>query len=153
MTKILSLLLFIGLVEGRTESYLEPIVKFYKNGNKKLKGFTKNGKREGKWYYYWDDGLMYKEMHTYKDGILDGEYREWAVNGGITFKGFVKDNTKISTEQKKLIYTNKRRYSKSTKANPWKNDVNLVRDGDIKKPIFIIFAVLVGINTINQITH
>ena len=92
-------------------------------------------------------------MYTYKDGILDGEYREWAVNGGITFKGFVKDNTKISTEQKKLIYTNKRRYSKSTKANPWKNDVNLVRDGDIKKPIFIIFAVLVGINTINQITH
>ncbi len=64
-----------------------------------------------------------------------------------------KNNLKKKIKQKKLIYTNKRRYSKSTKANPWKNDVNLVIDGDIKKPIFIIFAVLVGINTINQITH
>ena len=50
-----------GIMNGLTET-------FYENGTPNLKGYSKNGKREGKWTTYKLDGSIESE-ELFKDGV------------------------------------------------------------------------------------
>jgi antitoxin component YwqK of YwqJK toxin-antitoxin module len=52
----------------------------YPNGFMKWKGKWKNGKTEGKWTYWHDNGKKSTEV-IYKDGKQDGNWTEWHDNG------------------------------------------------------------------------
>ena len=54
-------------------------------------GTFKNGKKEGSWLGYWDNGqLMYKSV--LKNGNLDGSYIAYWDNGQLMYKGNYKNN-------------------------------------------------------------
>ncbi|MBI36122.1 MAG: hypothetical protein CL568_00885 [Alphaproteobacteria bacterium] len=50
-----------------------------------LKGSYKEGKEEGVWEFYYDNGLIYSKS-TYKDGKLHGDYEEYFSNGQLERK-------------------------------------------------------------------
>ena len=45
-------------------------------------GNYKDGKRDGKWTHWYEDGLKWSEKN-YKDGKQDGKSTEWFANGEI----------------------------------------------------------------------
>lgn len=46
-----------------------PWVAYYDNGQLDYKGDYKNGKREGRWVYYFDDGDLLFTSGVYKNGL------------------------------------------------------------------------------------
>ena len=50
-----------------------------------LKGAYKDGKEEGVWEFYYDNGQIYSKP-TYKDGKLHGYYEEYLSNGQLERK-------------------------------------------------------------------
>ena len=61
MTKHLTLLLFVGLAWGQSTDSLIVDESFYDNGNLKHQRFYKDGKADGKWTFYNEDGTVYEE--------------------------------------------------------------------------------------------
>ena len=59
----------------------------------KSQGKIRNGKKDGPWVYYHDNGrLSYKG--NYKDGNQDGPWVYYHSNGQLSYKGTYKDNKK-----------------------------------------------------------
>ena len=84
-------------------------------------GSIKNGKREGEWVGYWDDGqLLYKG--NYKNGKEEGEYVRYYSNGQLDFKGNHKNGKR---EGEWILYWNngqlysKRNYKNGKKEGAW----------------------------------
>ncbi|MDG2313138.1 MAG: hypothetical protein P8M15_03800 [Alphaproteobacteria bacterium] len=50
-----------------------------------VKGNYKDGKEEGVWEFYYDNGQIYSKP-TYKDGKLHGYYEEYLINGQLERK-------------------------------------------------------------------
>ena len=55
----------------------------------------KNGKKDGLWVYYHDNGKLWKSG-TFKDGKEDGPFVFYHENGQLWKKGTYKDGVKIS---------------------------------------------------------
>lgn len=80
-------------IEIFSEKYSNNVVsgKIYQiyNNQKVILGKIKNGKKEGIWNYWYDDGRK-KSEGTYKDGRPNGLYTEWNESGQkliqITYK-------------------------------------------------------------------
>ena len=53
---------------------------WYENGTKKEEHNFKDGKKEGKWMVWYDNGTK-KEEHNFKDGKKNGLTTEWRKNG------------------------------------------------------------------------
>jgi antitoxin component YwqK of YwqJK toxin-antitoxin module len=66
-------------------------LKRYDNGVKQYEGAVKNGKREGKWAYWYNNGSPWSECE-YKEGRKDGRTTVWYENGYKRYEGFYKDD-------------------------------------------------------------
>jgi antitoxin component YwqK of YwqJK toxin-antitoxin module len=63
---------------------------YYENGQKKVEGTYKDGKRDGLFTQWYGNGKKQKRG-TYKDGKRDGLITEWSENGQKVFEGTYKD--------------------------------------------------------------
>lgn len=64
----------------------ESIIK-YPNGNVKMLGMMKDGKREGLWKSFYENGLHWSET-TFAAGIKNGKTTTWYENGKKRYEGF-----------------------------------------------------------------
>ena len=68
-------------------------VKYFPNGNLKLKKFYLLGKLDGLYETYYEDGQA-KVLTIYKDGKLDGPYEEYTEVGNLIINANYKDNVR-----------------------------------------------------------
>ena len=59
-------------------------------------GKVKDGKKDGEWLYYIENGQLYLK-NTYKDGKKDGERLKYNENGQLKHTEIWKDNVLIET--------------------------------------------------------
>ena len=59
-------------------------------------GKVKDGKKDGEWLYYIENGQLYLK-NTYKDGKKDGERLKYNENGQLKHTEIWKDNKLIET--------------------------------------------------------
>ena len=98
---VLPLLLIVGCSEVEGQQQLIPnITERYSNGNiqsityyKKTRDGIEKVKEEG--YHY--KGQKESEIH-YKDGKKDGKWTKWWDNGQKRFEGTIKDGKQISSK-------------------------------------------------------
>ncbi len=64
----------------------ESIMK-YPNGNLKMLGKIKNGKRDGLWKSFYENGVPWSET-TFAEGIRNGKTTTWYENGKKRYEGF-----------------------------------------------------------------
>ncbi|WP_162903183.1 toxin-antitoxin system YwqK family antitoxin [Taibaiella koreensis] len=76
--------------QGQQTPQIENVVFYYPDGQVKLKGTTKDGKKEGVSYAYYESGKKRKE-NNWKNDIQIGKTTEWFENGVIDYKGQLKD--------------------------------------------------------------
>lgn len=58
-----------------------PIIKeYYDSGALKAKGRKKDGLRDGKWIFYFENGKVFREIH-FRNDVEDGEWKMWHENG------------------------------------------------------------------------
>ena len=57
-------------------------VGYYDNGQLHFKGNYKNGKREGAWICYWNNGQLYSKRN-YKNGKKEGAWVEYEKDGTL----------------------------------------------------------------------
>ena len=62
------------------ELYSGDVFKNYLGGKTEYEGSYKNGKQDGKWTYWWENGQKGAE-ETYKDGKEEGLWTQWYENG------------------------------------------------------------------------
>jgi uncharacterized protein len=67
---------------GRYNIKNGPFVGYFKNGQKHEEGVFKNGKLDSVYIFYTREGFKW-ELHTYKDGILDGQFIRWFYNSKL----------------------------------------------------------------------
>jgi antitoxin component YwqK of YwqJK toxin-antitoxin module len=62
---------------------LETVVMYYENGQKENEGIFKNGKREGFWTEWYENGQqkIVTNYKTRKNGKEDGHWTGWYENG------------------------------------------------------------------------
>jgi hypothetical protein len=79
--------------DGKREG---PWVRYFDNGQLAFKGTFKDGKREGPWVFYYDNGQLESEG-TYKDGKADGPWIAFNEDGTVwgTYTGTFKDGEKV----------------------------------------------------------
>lgn len=68
------------------DSILIKEIGFYPDGQKRIEGEFKDGKRQGKWTYWYDNGNRWSQA-SYKAGILDGKSTVWHENGSKYYEG------------------------------------------------------------------
>jgi len=66
-------------------------IKHYKNGVIEMRGLMKDGKREGLWKSWYDNGSPWSET-TFSNGIKDGKTTTWYENEQKRYAGFYKDD-------------------------------------------------------------
>lgn len=62
-------------------------IKHFKNGGIEIRGFMKDGKREGEWKSFYEDGSPWSET-TYIDGKKNGKTSAWYPNKKKRYEGF-----------------------------------------------------------------
>ncbi len=60
---------------------------YWENGHLKEKGGLKEGKKIGRWEYYYKNGKS-KQIENYKFGILDGVREEYSSGGQLFIKSY-----------------------------------------------------------------
>ena len=68
------------------ELYSGDVFKNYLGGKTEYEGSYKNGKQDGKWTYWWENGQKGAE-ETYKNGEFDGKSTSWHENGQKMMEG------------------------------------------------------------------
>ena len=81
---------FGAILSTNTETHEE----YYPDGKLKIKGALKNGKREGQWISWYENGQEWSEC-TYKNGKKDGAIASWYENGIQRYEGVYKNDIKI----------------------------------------------------------
>ncbi len=93
---------FTGEVEGKYQGKIKngkeegPWIAYYDNGQLDYKGDYKNGKREGLWIWYHDNGILYGKGE-FKNGKREGRWVFYGKNGDqhIYTSGVYKNDEKI----------------------------------------------------------
>jgi antitoxin component YwqK of YwqJK toxin-antitoxin module len=67
---------------------------FYPDGSLRIEGEYKEGKRDGRWVYWYDNGNKWSEAR-YKADIRDGKSTVWHENGRKYFEGSYKMGERI----------------------------------------------------------
>ena len=81
-----------GKIQGSFKNGKEdgPWVRYHDNGQLAGEGTYKDGEKDGPWVHYWDNrGLWHKG--SYKDGQNDGPWIEYWENGQLHWEGTFKD--------------------------------------------------------------
>ena len=87
---------FKGKVTGKSQGTIKngkfdgPWDRYHDNGKLKEKGIYRNGKEEGPWVRYHKNGQL-SDKGTYKYGEKDGPWVRYYDNGQLHFKGTWKD--------------------------------------------------------------
>ncbi len=72
----------------------EQITEFYPSGIKKIEGKLIDGKRHGKWIYYYENGFIWSEG-VYKNGIRNGYALVYYPDGAQKISGQYKKNLRV----------------------------------------------------------
>ncbi len=67
---------------------------FYTNKQLRIDGFFKDGKKHGKWTYYYENGVLWSEGY-FKNGEIDGKNKSYHLNGKIAVKGSFDEGVRI----------------------------------------------------------
>ncbi|MBL0047633.1 MAG: hypothetical protein IPP32_05975 [Bacteroidetes bacterium] len=67
---------------------------YYENGKEKMKGTIKDGKREGLWQAWYENGNLWSEAE-YSKGINDGKSVTYFESGKVRYEGLYKEGKKI----------------------------------------------------------
>lgn len=67
---------------------------YYKNGNIKVKGVFKNGKRDGDWSYFYENGKLWS-WGVYTEGVRNGASSVYYENGVLRMEGNYFNNKQI----------------------------------------------------------
>ena len=73
-------------------------IEYYENGGLLSKGNYKNGELDGEFLYYYENGQL-KEKGNFKDGKKEGEYLNYYQNGQLKRTEIYKDGELIKTIQ------------------------------------------------------
>lgn len=57
---------------------------YYPDGKLKSSGQMANQQRIGKWIYFFKDGIKVLSEENYKNGLLEGDYKIYYINGKLT---------------------------------------------------------------------
>ena len=68
------------------DSILVKEIGYYPDGQKRIEGEYREGKREGKWTYWYNNGNKWSEA-VYKAGLRDGKSTVWHENGRKYYEG------------------------------------------------------------------
>ena len=136
-TMVLITLLFSGLVLGETMGDLVKLDGlYYKEFTGKItgkeQGIIKNGKREGPWIYYYDNGQVMCKG-TWKDGKHQGPWVYYWDNGQVFSKGTYKDGKREGLWIGKYpngYLMSKRTYKDGKQEDTW---IHYQRDGSVKR--------------------
>ena len=79
-----------NLKDGKPEGHW---IEYYENGQLNFKGNFKDGKRDGLSELYYENGQLWLKR-TEKDGKLEGLYEYYYENGQLSAKGNYKDGEK-----------------------------------------------------------
>ncbi len=79
--------------DGKKEG---PWVGYHDNGQLWWKGDYKDGKKDGPWVYYHENGQL-ESKGDWKDGKIDGPWVGYWDNGQLRWKGEYKDGEKVSS--------------------------------------------------------
>ncbi|HEY0030734.1 MAG TPA: hypothetical protein VGC65_08245 [Bacteroidia bacterium] len=82
----------------------------YKNGGIKMQGMMKEGKREGLWKSWYEDGKPWSET-TFSSGVRNGKTTTWYDNGNKRYQGAYTNDI----ESGKWIYWDEKGKEVSTK--------------------------------------
>jgi|TARA_B100001964_G_scaffold226570_1_gene275606 antitoxin component YwqK of YwqJK toxin-antitoxin module len=95
MKKLCPLLSILFLIYWSCEfKWKEKVVVYHDNGQVKSEGMKlNNGDKVGKWVYFYENGDVLKE-EEYKNGKLNGLFRQFFPNGNISVGGSYKDGLK-----------------------------------------------------------
>lgn len=63
----------------------------HKNGRIYMRGYYKEGKREGQWVSFYDNGLMWSEAF-YENGKRNGKSVSYYENGNVRYAGLYKND-------------------------------------------------------------
>jgi antitoxin component YwqK of YwqJK toxin-antitoxin module len=63
---------------------------YYSNGNMKLDGTYKDGKRDGQWTYWYENGTKWSEGF-FRDGKNDGKRLTYFPNGKLRYEAYYKE--------------------------------------------------------------
>ena len=93
------------------ELYSGDVFKNYLGGKTEYEGSYKNGKQDGKWTYWWENGQKGAE-ETYKDGKEEGLWTEWHENGQKWIEATYKDGERVGKWT--LWYKNGQKHEEET---------------------------------------
>ena len=69
-------------------------IQYYQDGKKKMEGTFKEGKRDGKWFYWYPDGKLWTEGN-YEMEIEQGYKVVYHENGQKYYEGNFKDGSRV----------------------------------------------------------
>ena len=79
--------------KAQPQRAVEEVVDYYPNGLKKVEGKLVNGKKHGRWVFYFDNGFMWSEG-MFKYGIREGYSVVYYKDGRKRMKGQYKNDQK-----------------------------------------------------------
>lgn len=66
----------------------------YENGNKKFEGLMKNGKREGEWFMYFENGSIWSRCN-YLEDKKQGKSIVYLPNGNKAYEGLYEEDKPV----------------------------------------------------------
>ncbi len=115
---------FTGNVTGKKQGSFRngkkegPWVSYHENGQFGGKGTFKDGKEDGSWVYYHENGKVSMKL-TYVEGKLDGPFVSYYENGRLQEQGTLKDGKREGP------YVNYWENGKLVVKGTYKNDVKI----------------------------
>jgi antitoxin component YwqK of YwqJK toxin-antitoxin module len=85
------LCIYLGKGEGRE---LLKETTYYPNKQAQMEGTYKDGKREGKWIYWYENGKVWSDGMFVK-GKSDGKRTTYFENGKVRYEGFYKEDMRV----------------------------------------------------------
>ena len=82
---------------------------YHSNGNKKMEGLIKDGKREGLWQAWYENGILWSEGE-YTNGVNNGKSITYFESGKVRYEGKYVNGKKVGDwnyydEEGKLVKT------------------------------------------------
>ena len=83
---------FTGNLTGKSQGKIKngkkegPWIRYHDNGQLELKGTYKDGKREGPWVSYYKNGQL-ESKRTFKNGKLEGPWVRYLPDGSVSEQG------------------------------------------------------------------
>ena len=84
----------VGVIEKNPPVQQGDYIVQYPNGIIKMRGYYRNGKRNGQWTSFFQNGNVQSEGF-FKDGLRDGSAKVYYENGKIYYEGYYKEGREV----------------------------------------------------------